>query len=335
MTTTFSNLTPGLSRDDKLRTYKRIRVKHPRISQLFAETDLLLAPCSGADIVLFIGPTGVGKTTATTAMLENTYQEQAGAMALDATYIPAVQIEAPSAGERAFSWRLLYGSMLEALNEPLIDRKLDTTATVSAQLKTRTGIDSKMLSGLRQSVEHALKERRTRYVIIDEAVHILRQAGPRELPVYMDTLKSLSNICDVTFVLVGSYDLFDIMSLSGQLARRTHTVHFTRYRRDVAADYAAFKKTAGKLVEHMPVEGEVDLERWLDPLFERSIGCVGILKDMLQRAVTLTLINGGVWKDEYLRRALLNKQQTRIILEETLKGEKLLDGCGPDIAEAA
>jgi hypothetical protein len=51
--------------------------------------------------------------------------------------------------------------------------------------------------------------------------------------------------------------------------------------------------------------------------------------------VTLTLINGGVWKEEYLRRALLNKHQTRIILAETLKGEKLLDGFGPDIAEAA
>lgn len=335
MTINCSNPTPVLSRDELLRAFSHVRVRHPRIGQLFRETDLLLAPYSGADIVLLIGPTGVGKTTATTAMLENTYKEHAEAMAQDATFIPAVQIEAPSAGERAFSWRLLYGSILEALNEPLIERKLDTTATVSNQLKTRTGIDSKMLSGLRQSVERALKERQTRYVIIDEAVHILRQAGPRELPVYMDTLKSLSNICDVTFVLVGSYDLFDIMSLSGQLARRTHTVHFTRYRQGVAADYAAFKKTAGKLVENMPVEGEVDLERWLDPLFERSIGCVGILKDMLQRAVTLTLINGGKWREEFLRRALLTKQQTRIILQETLKGETLLDGCGPDIAEAA
>jgi len=109
----------------------------------------------------------------------------------------------------------------------------------------------------------------------------------------------LSNICGVTFVLVGSYDLYDIMSLNGQLARRTHTVHFTRYLKDDAADYKAFKKTAEALVKQMPVTGEVDLQRWLDPLFERSIGCVGIMKDMLQRALTLALINGGVWKDEY------------------------------------
>lgn len=237
MTMNFSNPTPDLSRDELLKAFKDVRVKHPRIGQLFRETDLLLAPYSGADIVLLIGPTGVGKTTATTAMLENTYREQAVVMAEDMNFIPAVQIEAPSAGERAFSWRLLYSALLEALNEPLIGRKLDSTDSVSTQLKKRTGVDNKMLSGLRLSVERALKERRTRYVIIDEAVHILRQASERELPVYMDTLKSLSNICGVTFVLVGSYDLFDIMSLSGQLARRTHTVHFTRYRQDNQADY--------------------------------------------------------------------------------------------------
>lgn len=328
MTTNFSNLTPDLSRDELLKAYKDVRVKHPRIGQLFRETDLLLAPYSGADIVLLIGPTGVGKTTATTAMLENTYREQAVVMAEDMNFIPAVQIEAPSAGERAFSWRLLYSALLEALNEPLIGRKLDSTDSVSTQLKKRTGVDNKMLSGLRLSVERALKERRTRYVIIDEAVHILRQASERELPVYMDTLKSLSNICGVTFVLVGSYDLFDIMSLSGQLARRTHTVHFTRYRQDNQADYTAFAKTARALVQQMPITGEVDLERWLDPLFERSIGCVGILKDMLQRALTLTLINNGVWKHEYLQKALLTKQQTRIILLETLKGEDLLNDQG-------
>lgn len=329
MSTNCSNHTPELSRDELLRAFSHVRVKHPRIDQLFRETDLLLAPYSGADIVLLIGPTGVGKTTASTAILENTYREQAVAMAKDTNLIPAVQIEAPSAGEHAFSWRLLYCRMLEALNEPLVARKIDTTASVSTQLKTRTGVDNKMLSSLRQSVEKTLKERRTRYVIIDEAVHILRQAGPAALTVYMDTLKSLSNICGVTFVLVGSYDLYNIMSLNGQLARRTHTVHFTRYRRDDGVDHKAFKKTAEALVKQMPVTGEIDLQHWLDPLFERSIGCVGIMKDMLQRALTLTLINGGVWKDEYLRRALLTKQQVRTILQETIKGE----GCFEDDPE--
>lgn len=333
MTTNCSNPNPVLIRDELLKAFSHVRVKHPRIGQLFRETDLLLAPYSGADIVLLIGPTGVGKTTASTAILENTYREQAEAMAKDTSFIPAVQIEAPSAGEHAFSWRLLYCRMLEALNEPLVDRKLDTTASVSTQLKTRTGVDNKMLSSLRQSVEHTLMERHTRYVIIDEAVHILRQAGPTALAVYMDTLKSLSNICGVTFVLVGSYDLYDIMSLNGQLARRTHTVHFTRYLKDDAADYKAFKKTAEALVKQMPVTGEVDLQRWLDPLFERSIGCVGIMKDMLQRALTLALINGGVWKDEYLRRALLTKQQTRTILEETIKGEDCFED--PDLEPLA
>ena len=327
MTTTCSNFTPA-QREQALRAFKGVRVKHPRIGELFEELDVYLAPCSGADIVLLLGPTGVGKSTATIAMLESTYREQAPAMADDPSYVPAIWTEAPSAGERAFSWRLFYGAILEQLNEPLVGRKLDVTTSVPTQLKQRSGPDKKMLSGLRISVERALKERRTRYVVVDEAVHILRQASARELPVHMDTLKSLANICDVTFVLVGSYDLFEVLRLNAQLARRVQLVHFSRYRGDNPGDRKAFAKTVRALVDKMPITGEVNLQRWTDTMFEHSVGCVGILKDILQRALTAALIHHGEWKDVYLERALPTAYATRAILQDIIHGEELLSNQG-------
>src|SRR5574340_1400723 len=196
----------------------------------------------------------------------------------------------------------------------------------TSAIAKRPWASTKMLSGLRLSVERSLKQRKTRFVIIDEAIHILRQASERELPVYMDTLKSLANTCGVTFVLVGSYDLYGILSLSGQFARRTHLVHFTRYRKDVLSDHEAFKKTALTLAKHMPVEGDVDLLPWIDSLMENTVGCVGILKDVLQRASTLALMNNGTWKDSFLERSFLTRNQTRVILQETLEGEALVEG---------
>lgn len=305
-----------------LREFGDVRIAHPRIKQLFEELSVFLAPCSGANIVLLIGPPGVGKSTAIDVLLKRTYEEYSELMQEQPDFIPAVKIEAPSAGERAFSWRLLYGSLLEALNEPLVERKIDVEEDVAIRKGKRPWAESKTLSGLRLAVERSLKMRKTRFVVIDEAVHILRQAGPRELPVHMDTLKSLSNTCGVTFVLVGSYDLYEILELSGQLARRTHLVHFSRYSFKDPEDTLAYKNSTRTLFRYLPINEKIDPSPWLNLLMANTHGCIGIQKDILQRALTMALDNDGKWRDSFLKKNLLTKSQSQVILKEIIEGEQ-------------
>jgi hypothetical protein len=61
-------------------------------------------------------------------------------------------------------------------------------------------------------------------------------------------------------------------------------------------------------------------------LHENAMGCVGILKDILSRALAMSLAKGGIWSDDYLERSLLSQSQMVSILEEILIGEAQVRG---------
>jgi hypothetical protein len=140
----------------------------------------------------------------------------------------------------------------------------------------------------------------------------------------MNALKSLANVSGVTLALVGSYDLYRLPMLSGQLARRTAIIHLRRYRAGEKTDDECFRRVLRTLQRRLPLEPMPDLERYSAKLQLACVGCVGTLKDTLMRALAITLERGGGWKDDYLRRALLADASVAAILDETLTGEKML-----------
>lgn len=65
-----------------------------------------------------------------------------------------------------------------------------------------------------------------------------------------------------------------------------------------------------------------DIEKYSQPLQQACVGCVGILKDTITRALAFALRNKGIWREEYLERSLLSEAQVTAILEEVLEGEE-------------
>ena len=180
------------------------------------------------------------------------------------------------------------------------------------------------LAGLRTAVERALRHRKTKFLVIDEAAHMIHQTRRGRLEIQLDTLKSLANQAGVQIVMVGSYDLFQLMSLSGQLARRTHVLHLERYRQDKDVDLRAFKSCVQKFQGvAAPIWGK-SLMPYADVLHENTLGCIGTLSAVLTRAVKLAQSKGR-WSLEQLRRALLSELQRQRILEEILDGEAAIN----------
>lgn len=309
-----------LSDKQKMEFFHNVLVKHDRVKEKLADIEALSMPFSGNDIVLLIGPTGVGKSAMSVSIKDQIIQRNQEEMKTDRNLIPVVLMEAPASGERSFSWRIFYRDLGIELNEPLMDKKIENREQ-DGRIVIRSSSMGSSVVAMRKAVENALKNRRTELVALDEAVHLIRQAKGNMLSSHMDALKSLANICGVTLMLIGSYDLFQLLSLSGQIARRTAIVHFDRYLSDNESDARSFQKTLRKLVQHLPVEGVPDLTSYADELHQSCIGCVGILKDTLKRALVLTLRNGGKWSDDFLRKALLSKTQLATILGEVLEGE--------------
>ena len=250
-----------------------LRIKHTRIGQMMQELSTLIYPESQDSILLVCGPSGVGKTTLARHMVDGALTDSAQAMQDDAGLIPAVYVEAPSSGESNFSWRLFYQRILAQLEG---DMRLPKHAfgidAETGRLVRPRGPSSNSLAALRTAVERALRERGARFLVIDEAAHIIRQTRRNRLEIQLDTLKSLANECGTQMVLVGSYDLYQLVSLSGQLARRTHVMHFERYRQDRDDDARAFRACVQKFQDALPALWGQKLLQHADALHENTLG---------------------------------------------------------------
>lgn len=302
-----------------------LRIKHTRIKQVIDELKTLIYPGSQDSILLVIGPTGVGKTTLARYMVEQAMEGAVSEMNIDAGLIPAVYVEAPSSGEDDFSWRLFYTQVLaelgEDLNTPKVAYGIDP---ISGLMVRPRGMSHNGLAGLRIAVERCLNGRDTRFVVIDEAAHIIRQTRQSRLEIQLDTLKSLANKGASQMVMVGSYDLYQLVSLSGQLARRIHVVHCERYRQDRPEDVRAFTACLQKFQSVLPDLWGDQLIQYAQALHENTLGCIGTLSSVLTRAAKLAEAD-GLWTVGALERALLTDAQRTRILEEILEGEAAIN----------
>jgi hypothetical protein len=297
------------------------RIRHHRIGTAMEECELMLEAGINANLIAVCGPTGVGKSTLGEFLVELEFKNQVQSLVESPGVVPAIRIEAPSSGEREFSWRLFFERIMNALEGDLdLPRSAyGVDPGTNATLRQR-GPRPNRLADLRTAVERSLRHRQTHFIVVDEAAHLIRQCHPRRIEQQLDTLKSLSNECGVQWILLGSYDLFDLVSLSGQLARRTHVIHFSRYRRDNEADVKMFRACIVKLQKSMPVLQDLDLLKYTPVFMENTLGCIGTLRTVLVRLSLLVKKYG--WSEDLLCSALLTEAQVTQILHEIVAGEE-------------
>ena len=312
-----------LSDPDKRLRFRKARLSHPMIAETLAEMATLASPDSGKSILLLTGPTGVGKSTLVRILEESFLTANREAITADPSFLPVASLVAPASGERGFSWRMFYTEMGRAMQEPLLDRKRETLRLNDPKPLTLYSARASV-SGMRMSVENIIANRRVRTIIIDEAVPLLRQARGNDLENHMDAIKTLADK-GATLVLVGSYDLHQLTKMSAQLARRMGVIHFRRYKPDDEDEKREFQKIVRQFQKYMAIKGLPDLGERAEDLQEACVGCVGNLKSALTTALEDALRNNGKWAESCLDRALFSQDQMLTILEETLRGEALLE----------
>jgi hypothetical protein len=302
--------------------FRKFTMAHPR---LVAARDQLLDAIDGAapgSLILVLGPTGVGKTTLRIKAEELLIQEMAPAMASDPGRLPYVSLEVSPTLTGRFRWRDYFIRLLAAMNEPLINSKIGSNGRHAHAFETPTSI----FSDLGYAAEQALRYRRPPVVFVDEAQHLARIASGRRLSDQLDVIKSIANRTQTVHVLLGTYELLAFRNLSAQLSRRSMDLHFQRYRADSVADRQVFQSVLLTFQKQLPFpETKTDLMAIWEFLYERSVGCVGILKEWLMRACVRSIKHSAVTlSHEDLEQTALSISQCEKILSESREGETCL-----------
>lgn len=293
-----------------------VRVRHPMMDRLLADLMPLLTPGSESHIIVIVGAPGVGKSTLFKVLLASLFEQFAKVVEDDQTVVPLVNVEARSDGDGRPGFETLYEEMLQRLEEPDVDKKV--CLEVKGGKMTNRPQAKGRVKALRNAVGQAMTKRRTRVCVIDEAAHLLRFA--KEAAV-METFKSLSNTANVKWVLVGSFDLFDLIEENGQIARRAQVLSLDRYHLDDADDRKVFSDVVRKLQAKWPCEQVPNFVSVSDELLEASLGCVGLLKTLMLEACALQLHNDGKWHPEFLKKAVKSIKLLSVIRKEIEAGE--------------
>jgi hypothetical protein len=289
-------------------------IEHPRLMEaLEAILQAICAPGDGGSqrrpgtMVLGIGPSRVGKTTLIRLLEERLLAYAKAQMQHDPTFIPLVSITAPEPGSGRFEWIDFYKPVLRQLGNPFVDS--DT-----ARIPTRQ---------MREALEAAYLERKPLAIIVDEAHHLAKVRSGRRLQDHLDHLKYFENLTGVSHILVSTYEMRPFRKVNPQLACRSVDVHFPRYDLTKEEDCQIFRSVLWALQRQLPVEDEPLLaEQHWEMLYARSIGCIGLLKLHLNRALALALGEGAkTATEQHLRQTAMSEVRVKLVLRNALESE--------------
>lgn len=317
------------SSEAKLQQFRAVTVAHPH---LMAARERLMAVLSDAprnSVIFVLGPTGVGKSTLRARVENDLTNMFALQLEKDFALFPVVSIEAEAPDTGIFSWRDHFKRQLDAMREPLINYKLDRKGKPWGLGRPPFPFDCTPRSSgaeYQYSVEQAVRFRRPVAVLIDEAQHLTKVGSGRRLEDQLDVIKSIANHTLTPHVMIGTYDLLSFRNLSGQLSRRSLDVHFSRYRVDRPGEAAIFRNVVRSFASHLPVNDPDEFAADWEFLYERSVGCVGILKDWLAQSLSAMLRRGANQLERRdLEACALSVNQCEKILSECVEGEMSLE----------
>lgn len=299
---------------------KSQKIAHRNYSQAGQEIFYAISTSDRGEVVTLVGPPRVGKSRivgeAETLLVGARAQIQPGAM-------PLVRINARNGSTGgAFSTKGFIAHALRAVEQPIYGapQSNDRWATRFANRIHRTSE-----AELTIALEHALVQRQTKFLVIDESQHLRYLPGPeRNAAGVLDAWKCLAADTDVVLVLCGTYPLLPLLALSPHLVGRNQPIHFPRYTVDKPNDISEFERILAAYDDWVPCTA-ASLRNWNRRLFQGSCGCIGHLSRWLRNAMSLAAARGlDQVSEDLLVETEIRGEFRDAILQEILFGEDFL-----------
>jgi len=307
--------------EHKLAYFEAIQVGHRELENTARQIIELSHMNNGTDITGVVGPTGIGKTRLLKLLFKGHIDNYYSDPEQDKSSVPYIYLSIRANGDKSLSWATVYETIMLNGGEILLDKK--HVRIVKDGCLSVVPKRYKTLAAMRGALESMLRHRKVKYIAIDEAFHLLRFGN---YSATMDTLKSIVDETPVKIILAGTYDIFDLVTNYGQSVRRGEVVHFKRYHRDKSKDAKEFKTIISKLQAHWPFKDIPAFDRISDELMEASLGCTGLLKGIMLRALTMQHQNNERWNPIFLAKAAKSLSAINKISSEITEGEKKVQG---------
>lgn len=273
------------------------------------------------EVIVLVGPSRVGKSRAAHLAADRLIE---GATPQDGV-LPFIIVEAENSSRMgSFSSKAFMRSCLEAVGHPIYGacrQDEDSRSRLDTRInRTPEGV-------LRDALEHALRIRQTRYLIIDEAHHVgYSGRSSYSGQAILDSWKCMANKTGVVLVLVGGYRLLDLIGLASHLVGRLRPIHFSRYQSTDAGDVAAFEQILQTWGQHLRFGPNDSLRRVNSYLFKHSYGCIGHLSKWLRTALSFCESRDlDAFSREVLAEARHPAQFERTILDDIAVGERFFE----------
>jgi hypothetical protein len=310
-------------------------IGHPYIKEVRDRILWAIEDSTPGSLIICCGPPGVGKTTVMkeiavelTKRRLNELEQDPGLLA-----VASLHLMAPQTGN--FDWKKHYFKpLLVSMEEPLVDKKFDTSPWASHHKANMRLIASRRTDGelYREAVENALRHRQPTAVLIDDAQHIGVISSSRRQLDQTNTFKSVADRTKVTHVLFATYEFVPFRNLNGQVSRRSLDIHFPRYLAIDKTQRTYFINALYTFQRWLPLAIMPELVKanstcpdW-DFFYEHSLGCIGVLKDWLARAYSLALrLNVETITREHLEECALSVSSLTKLLAEITAGESEMD----------
>ena len=321
----FSHNTPESRMIDE---FNRKRVRHLRVEEMFGTLNKICTAGCNESVIAVIGSTGVGKSALLRQFVSGVNAAYAAAMEKDPAMLPAVYLELPTPIAGDANWKDIFIRLLNAMKEPMVDRKTAHALHPDSRHKAMNYPPRGVAEELRRSLLDCVHNRNTKVIVLDEGRNLFYSRSSLRHSLQLDLVKSLSNDIKIPIVIDSSYDLLNTDNFHGQLARRTRILHFERYSE---ADMVkgnpygvSFRDALYSLLHALPVLWDRDFLKRRDYFLMYSVGCIGILKNWLERSLVDALDLNQPVDADLIEKNRFKKKDLRLILDEAKSGEEQL-----------
>ncbi|MBD2731461.1 ATP-binding protein [Nostoc sp. FACHB-892] len=313
------------SSTERLDYFHNITVGHLRLRQALDALLINLQQQTDICVLFVVGPAGVGKTTLRLRAEKLLLEEALTSMSHNTCQIPVAGIEAIPAEGGKFNYKDYYLRVLESLEQ--LSVTLSTTNSKpnfqNHAIASTTYFASKSSDIVRRALEQAMRHHQMTALMVDEAQHLLMLAGGKQMLHQMNWIKSIANITGTVHILFGTYDLLNCCRLSGQVSRRSEDIHLPRYCSDSKEDVTEFIRILQTFQTHLPLIEEPSLVEKYEYILDYSLGCIGILKTWLTRALRTALAdNASTLSWKHIQHNEYSSSRREQIQQEAKAGEQ-------------